>query len=193
MAFFLKLMGRQRHGWTVTHHTQTDWNWRWISLHWWCRGPGKQLSCLHLDLCSPGTNQRTSGFCSNTYLNCKPVQTFTTNISSQNTAMGMLILLKMQRPNVLATYVPQAPSRSQTYFSCPRSQAVFAKTSQRACFSRVISRNTKLQDTEVPAQDQLRTWSQNYSTQRAHYTSHSCTLYCQSQGLKSHKCTLLQK
>lgn len=126
-----------------------------------------------------------------------PVETFTTNISSQNTAMffvtQMLSLLKIQRLPVLATYVPQAPSRSQTHFSCPRSQAVFAKTSQRGCFSRVISRNTKSQDTEVPTQDKLRTWSQNYSTQWAHFTSHSCTLYCQSQGLKSHEFTLLQK
>lgn len=59
-------------------------------------------------LCSPGTKQRPSGFCSNTYLNCEHC-TNLHNISSQNTTMEMLSLLKIQKPPARATYIPQAP------------------------------------------------------------------------------------
>lgn len=114
---------------------QSDWNRRWISLLWWYRGLGKQLSCRQLYLCSPGTKQRTSGFLSNTYLIVNPIQAFAINIPSQNTAVGMLSLLKIQRLPVLAAYIPQAPSKSQGYFFCTRSKAAFATDISQWCFN----------------------------------------------------------
>lgn len=121
-------------------------------------GAGGQasISAACTCLCSPGTKQTTSGFCSNTYLNCKPC----TNLHNK------YFLTKQSNGDVVSSQDPETPCpchlhptgtpRSQTYFSCPRSKAVFAMTSQRGCFSRVI-RNIRLQDTEVPTQDQLRT------------------------------------
>lgn len=128
---------------------------------------GRQASQLHAPVFALQVqNRQHQAFAPTRILNCKPC----TNLHNK------YFLTKQSNGDVVSSQDPETPCpchlhptgtpRSQTYFSCPRSKALFAKTSQRGCFSRVI-RNIRLQDTEVPTQDQLRTWSQNYSTQWA--------------------------
>lgn len=118
---------------------------------------GRQASQLHAPVFALQVqNRQHQAFAPTRILNCKPC----TNLHNK------YFLTKQSNGDVVSSQDPETPCpchlhptgtpRSQTYFSCPRSKAVFAKTSQRGCFSRVI-RNIRLQDTEVPAQDQLRT------------------------------------